>query len=224
MPRASTVALPLLSAHAVLAARRMEAQRRNIARARKLFQQALEADPQHTQSLVGLGQLEARAGNAATALSLYRQGLQLRPRSTHLLSSLAHLHKKQRDYDAAAEAWRLLLQARSSSRCCRACLHHHLCAAHPRSHITPQQYSFQIQVEPSNGLACAGLGELAEREGNLEEAARMYAQGLACKGEMGSKLSAAKHVIVTAWAGVRGAVLAAKVLLQPVQSCLLSQP
>lgn len=48
----------------------MEAQRRNLAKARKLYRQALEADPGHAQSLLGLGQLEARAGNAELALEV----------------------------------------------------------------------------------------------------------------------------------------------------------
>lgn len=48
----------------------MEAQRRSIARARKLYRRALEVDPRHTQSLLGLGQLEARDGNPAVALEV----------------------------------------------------------------------------------------------------------------------------------------------------------
>lgn len=48
----------------------MEAQRRNVHRARKLFRLALEADPSHLQSLLGLGQLEARAGNPELALQV----------------------------------------------------------------------------------------------------------------------------------------------------------
>lgn len=38
-----------------------------------------------------------------------------------------------------------------------------------------------------NGLACAGLGEMAEREGNLAEAAKLYSQGVGCKGEPGQR-------------------------------------
>lgn len=41
---------------------RMEAQRRNLSRARRLYRRALEVDPLHIQTLLGLGQLEARDG------------------------------------------------------------------------------------------------------------------------------------------------------------------
>lgn len=50
-----------------------------------------QVDPQHGQSILGLGQLEARAGNSGAALQLYRQGLAAQPGSTFLLASLAQL-------------------------------------------------------------------------------------------------------------------------------------
>lgn len=70
----------------------MEAQRRNIAAARRLYRKALQVDPGHPQSILGLGQLEARSGNTDAAMQLYLRGLQAQPRNMHLLSSLAHLH------------------------------------------------------------------------------------------------------------------------------------
>jgi Flp pilus assembly protein TadD len=72
----------------------MEARRRNVAGARRLYRQALQADPAHPQSLVGLGQLEARSGNAEAARAVYQRGLAAHPRSVHLLSSLAHLESQ----------------------------------------------------------------------------------------------------------------------------------
>ena len=39
-------------------------------RARKLYRQALEVDPGHLQSIMGLGQLEARAGELDEALQV----------------------------------------------------------------------------------------------------------------------------------------------------------
>lgn len=91
--RWSLVPAPLLSGLSPLqTARRMEGQRRNIVAARRLYRQALQADPGHCQSILGLGQLEARSGNPEAALKLYQQGLAVQPRSVHLLSSLAHLH------------------------------------------------------------------------------------------------------------------------------------
>ena len=49
---------------------RVEAQRRNRSRARRLYREALAADPAHLQSLLGLGQLEARTGNCLLALQV----------------------------------------------------------------------------------------------------------------------------------------------------------
>ena len=50
----------------------MEAQRRNISRARRLYRAALSLDPTHARSLMALGQLEARDGNAAAAQQVGR--------------------------------------------------------------------------------------------------------------------------------------------------------
>lgn len=69
----------------------MEAQRRHLSEARRLYRSALQVDPSHSRSLLGLGQLEARSGNAAAARAIYEQGLEAHPRSVHLLSSLAQL-------------------------------------------------------------------------------------------------------------------------------------
>ncbi len=63
-PATSLLCRPAPSPH------RMEARRRNLAKARRLFRRALEVDPGHTPSLLGLGQLEARDGHPEVALEV----------------------------------------------------------------------------------------------------------------------------------------------------------
>jgi pre-mRNA-processing factor 6 len=75
----------------------MEAQRRNIAAARRLYRAALAVDPAHTRSWVGLGQLEARCGSLGAAREAYKRGLEREPTNAHLLSSLAHMHAQARN-------------------------------------------------------------------------------------------------------------------------------
>ena len=57
--------------------------------ARRLFEQALDADPYHRPSLNGLGQLEERAGNHAKAAKLWHRGLAISPNNTQLLFNIA---------------------------------------------------------------------------------------------------------------------------------------
>lgn len=55
---------------------------------------ALEADPQHLQSLLGLGSLEARAGNIERGLHLLHEGLRLQPDNKQFRHMIAQWERK----------------------------------------------------------------------------------------------------------------------------------
>ena len=72
----------------------MQADRSNITRARALYELALEADPQHLQSLLGLGSLEARAGSVDRGLRLLQEGLRLQPDNKQFRHMVAQWQRK----------------------------------------------------------------------------------------------------------------------------------
>ena len=72
----------------------MQADRSNITRARALYELALEADPKHLQSLLGLGSLEARAGSVDRGLRLLHEGLRLQPDNKQFRHMIAQWQRK----------------------------------------------------------------------------------------------------------------------------------
>ncbi len=72
----------------------LQANRSNIPRARSLYELALEADPQHLQSLLGLGSLEARAGDVNRGLKLLHDGLRLQPGNKQIRHSIAQWQRQ----------------------------------------------------------------------------------------------------------------------------------
>lgn len=79
----------------------MQADRSNITRARALFELALEADPHHLQSLLGLGALEARAGSGDRGLRLLQEGLRLQPDNKQIRHALAQWQRKNGDREVS---------------------------------------------------------------------------------------------------------------------------
>lgn len=86
--------LSLLAPVPPLSFQLMQADRSNIPRARALYELALEADPQHLQSLLGLGSLEARAGSVDRGLRLLQEGLRLQPDNKHFRHMVAQWQRK----------------------------------------------------------------------------------------------------------------------------------
>ena len=72
----------------------LQASRSNITRARALYELALQADPHHLQSLLGLGSLEARAGSVERGLKLLQDGLRLQPGNKQIRHSMAQWQRK----------------------------------------------------------------------------------------------------------------------------------
>ncbi len=72
----------------------LQANRSNITRARTLYELALEADPHHLQSLLGLGSLEARSGNVDRGLKLLHDGLRLQPGNKQIRHGIAQWQRK----------------------------------------------------------------------------------------------------------------------------------
>lgn len=98
----------------------MQADRSNITRARALFELALEADPQHLQSLLGLGALEARAGSGDRGLRLLQEGLRLQPDNKQLRHAMAQWQRKHGEREVS---------------CVSAC-----CYTHTHTHIGCSQF------------------------------------------------------------------------------------
>ena len=71
-----------------------QASRSNIPRARALYELALQADPHHLQSLLGLGSLEARAGSVERGLKLLQDGLRLQPGNKQIRHCIAQWQRK----------------------------------------------------------------------------------------------------------------------------------
>ena len=82
----------------------MQAGRSNITRARALYELALEADPQHLQSLLGLGSLEARAGSVDQGLRLLHEGLRLQPDNKQFRHMIAQWQRKHGEREVSF-AW-----------------------------------------------------------------------------------------------------------------------
>ena len=93
-----------------------QANRSNIARARTLYELALEADPQHLQSLLGLGSLEARAGSVDRGLALLHDGLRLQPGNKQIRHMIAQWQRKHGEREVSIKA-----QCRQSG-CLSVCL------------------------------------------------------------------------------------------------------
>ena len=81
-----------------------QANRSNIARARTLYELALEADPQHLQSLLGLGSLEARAGSVDRGLALLHDGLRLQPGNKQIRHMIAQWQRKHGEREVNIKA------------------------------------------------------------------------------------------------------------------------
>ena len=71
----------------------MQANKFNISRARALYELALEADPQHLQTLLALGSLEGRAGYAERGMGHLQKGLGLDPNNKYFQHAIAQLER-----------------------------------------------------------------------------------------------------------------------------------
>lgn len=99
-----------------------QAGKSNITRARALYELALEADPQHLQSLLGLGSLEARAGSVDRGLRLLREGLRLEPDNKQFRHMIAQWQRKHGErgvsFVPACPACRYMLCTKTSGQVC----------------------------------------------------------------------------------------------------------
>lgn len=80
-----------------------QANRFNIPKARALYEQALQADPRHLQTLLALGSLEGRAGNVEKGKGHLIQGLQQRPLDKHFTHALAQLYRNHGNKEVGPE-------------------------------------------------------------------------------------------------------------------------
>ncbi|CAG9466236.1 unnamed protein product [Pedinophyceae sp. YPF-701] len=67
----------------------LEQSRRHSARAARLYEAALQRDPEHLPSLMGLGVVESKAGNHAAAEAHYRRALEVSPGNVRIRCALA---------------------------------------------------------------------------------------------------------------------------------------
>lgn len=71
----------------------MQAHKYNVSRARALYELALEADPEHLQTLLALGSLEGRAGHVDRGLRHLQKGLSLDPHNKYFQHAAAQLER-----------------------------------------------------------------------------------------------------------------------------------
>lgn len=71
----------------------LQAHKFNVARARTLYELALEANPQHLQTLLALGTLEGRAGQVEKGMGHLRKGLGLDPNNKYFQHAIAQMER-----------------------------------------------------------------------------------------------------------------------------------
>jgi tetratricopeptide (TPR) repeat protein len=156
---------------------RMEARRRNLLQARRLYRLALDIDPDDMHSIMELGQLEARNNKTEEAKELYEHGLSKDPCNFHLLSSLAHLYSQLREWEASQQTWERLVELDPGNGF--ACAALGTFSRREGDMIKAEMYYRRgLGSRGKGGALChEALAQLMEFDGRIKEAREMFSVG-----------------------------------------------
>ncbi len=141
----------------------------DLARAERAYRQALTRDPNHADSLHGLGVLAHQQGRPDLAIGYIGKALQLNPRQPHYLINLGRALHAQNHTEEARAAFRSAVLLSPDDPIA----HFNLATALAdlgRSQEAAESYRTALRLNPSFPEACANLGLLLHKSGNLPEA------------------------------------------------------
>lgn len=154
----------------------------DVVNAKKLYQQVLQYQPHHIDSLHYLGILYFQTGNNDQALALINQAIQANPaRATAAMySNLGAVYKSKNQLEKAIESFKQALKFEPNN----VNAHYNLGVVLQFSGLLEeaiQSYEQVILIHPNHAESCYNLGCLYQEQNNLKAAERYYRQAISLK-------------------------------------------